>query len=202
MARTDKLSNYLTDVASAIKEKKGDTTPILASEFDTEILNLPKGDDVSNYIDLSLINGYKTANYLVIRLITRLPYMDTSEVQNMSYMFSRFSELNNLQELDCSKANNVSTMFASCTALETFGGLKDLGKAFLTTASANYANYTLNLVNTILSHDSLMNVLNKVYDIASLGVQTQKIQLSSSLLNKLTAEEIAIATNKGWTVST
>lgn len=43
MARTDTLGNYLTDVASAIKTKKGDSTPILASNFDTEIINLPSG---------------------------------------------------------------------------------------------------------------------------------------------------------------
>ena len=41
MARTSNLSNFLTDVASAIKEKKGDSTNILASNFDTEILSLP-----------------------------------------------------------------------------------------------------------------------------------------------------------------
>ena len=41
MARTNNLSNFLTDVASAIKEKKGDNTNILASNFDVEILSLP-----------------------------------------------------------------------------------------------------------------------------------------------------------------
>lgn len=43
MARTDNLTNFLTDVADAIKEKKGDTTAIQASEIDTEIANLPSG---------------------------------------------------------------------------------------------------------------------------------------------------------------
>lgn len=43
MARTDTLTNYLTDVATAIKTKKGDNTPIQASSFDTEIANLPSG---------------------------------------------------------------------------------------------------------------------------------------------------------------
>ena len=43
MARVDTLTNFLTDVAGAIKTKKGDTTPILASDFDTEIANLPSG---------------------------------------------------------------------------------------------------------------------------------------------------------------
>lgn len=43
MARVDNLTNFLTDVASAIKTKKGDNTDILASNFDTEIANLPSG---------------------------------------------------------------------------------------------------------------------------------------------------------------
>ena len=43
MARTNTLGNFLTDVATAIKTKKGDDTPILASDFDTEIENLPSG---------------------------------------------------------------------------------------------------------------------------------------------------------------
>ena len=45
MARIDTLINFLTDVAAAIKAKKGDSTPIPAANFDTEITNLPSGDD-------------------------------------------------------------------------------------------------------------------------------------------------------------
>ena len=45
MARTDTLINFLTDVAAAIKAKKGDSTLIPAADFDTEITNLPSGDD-------------------------------------------------------------------------------------------------------------------------------------------------------------
>lgn len=41
MARTDTLRNFLTDVASAIKTKKGSDTIIPAANFDTEILSLP-----------------------------------------------------------------------------------------------------------------------------------------------------------------
>lgn len=43
MARTDTLINFLTDVAAAIKAKKGDDTAIPAANFDTEIANLPSG---------------------------------------------------------------------------------------------------------------------------------------------------------------
>jgi len=41
MARINNLSNFLTDVATAIKNKKGSETPIPAANFDTEITNLP-----------------------------------------------------------------------------------------------------------------------------------------------------------------
>ena len=43
MARTNTLTNFLTDVASAIKQKTGDNTLIPASEFDTEILSIQTG---------------------------------------------------------------------------------------------------------------------------------------------------------------
>lgn len=43
MARTNTLGNFLTDVADAIRTKKGSSDTILASDFDTEIENLPSG---------------------------------------------------------------------------------------------------------------------------------------------------------------
>ena len=46
-----------------------------------------------------------------------------------------------------------------------------------------------------------MNVINNLYDIATKGCKSQSLQLGSDNLAKLTEEEIAIAINKGWTVS-
>ena len=60
MARTDTLINFLTDVAAAIKTKKGDSTPIPATDFDTEIANLPSGSG-DNTILISLINRSVTS---------------------------------------------------------------------------------------------------------------------------------------------
>lgn len=117
MARTDNLTNFLTDVSTAIKTKKGDDTPIKASNFDTEIANLPTGSggvDISEYIDdkytlnssqLSEV-GYWTKLIKKIPPITQLP-------TNSSYFFSRFP----CAELDLSKISkdckptNVSYMF-------------------------------------------------------------------------------------------
>lgn len=43
MARTDTLGHFLTDVADAIRTKTGSSETIVASDFDTEIENIPSG---------------------------------------------------------------------------------------------------------------------------------------------------------------
>ena len=127
----------------------------------------------------------------------------TSNVKYFNYMFSYCSSLKIIDELDASSCAFINYMFNGTKSYFTdFGGLKDLGKAYLTTQSANNSAYTLNLSTCpALTHDSLMNVINNLYDIASIGVQPQKLQLGSTNLAKLTDEEKAIATNKGWSIS-
>ena len=49
MARTNTLGNFLTDVADAIRKKKGTTDTILASNFDTEIASIESGVDLDEY---------------------------------------------------------------------------------------------------------------------------------------------------------
>ena len=62
MARIDNLSNFLTDVASAIKEKNKITTPILAKDFDTEILNIKSGGSGRNiFTSLYIYTGASPA---------------------------------------------------------------------------------------------------------------------------------------------
>lgn len=48
MARIDTLTNFLTDVATSIRNKKGTSDEIPAQNFDTEILNLEGGTDTSD----------------------------------------------------------------------------------------------------------------------------------------------------------
>lgn len=60
MARVNNLSNFLTDVADAIKEKKGSQTSIPAANFDTEILALPsQGTYEQRVLNISA-NGTQT----------------------------------------------------------------------------------------------------------------------------------------------
>ena len=133
--------------------------------------------------------------------ITEIPELDTSNIISMWYMFFKCTSLTTVPMLDASKIINVYNMFNNCSSLVTLGGLKNLGMSYQTNWIDNVSVATLNLSDSpLLTHDSLMNVINNLYDIKSKGVKTQTLQLGDTNKAKLTAEEIAIATNKGWNV--
>lgn len=141
-------------------------------------------------------------------LIEEITGIDTSNVKTLSYAFNSCSALKRIVQLNCPNSNSISNMFDNCTALEELGGLIDLGKAF-TYSMANAPGGRLNLsYSPNLTHDSLMNVINGLYDlnltynVANGGtLKSQQLILGSTNLAKLTSDEIAIATNKGWNVS-
>ena len=141
MARVDSLGHFLTDVADAIKNKKGDDTPILASEFDTEITNLPSGGsshawsaigyneepksfqemfDYSKEIYDNWDNTIIVLNYKFNgdKKLVWFPLVDTSNVTNMSSMFNNCTSLKEIPQLNTSNVTNMSYMFYYCTSLE------------------------------------------------------------------------------------
>ena len=133
--------------------------------------------------------------------ITEIPELDTSNVTSMNDMFSKCTSLTTVPMLDTSKVFGIRDMFNNCSSLVTLGGLKNLGMSYPTNWIENVREATLNLSDSpLLTHDSLMNIINNLYDIKSKGVKPQTLQLGNTNKAKLTAEEIAIATNKGWNV--
>ena len=80
MARTDTLGNFLTDVATAIRTKKGTTATIPASNFDTEIASIEGG---SKYAP-KYITFY---NYQGKDLTEETANLDTSNITDMSNIF-------------------------------------------------------------------------------------------------------------------
>ena len=126
-------------------------------------------------------------------LLTTIPQLDTSNVTNMSYMFTRCLKLKSLPLLDASNVTNISYMFGdtnvTLTLLTDLGGFKNLKVSFL---------YGLNRLPN-LTVQSLMNVINNLYDFVGNGsTTTRTLTLGTTNLNKLTAEQKAVATNKGW----
>lgn len=104
MARTDTLGNFLTDVAEAIRTKKGTTDTIQASNLDTEIANLSGGGKFAP-------RWLRFSYYIGTELDAELANLDTS---NMTSMQTMFNSCTNLPSLDLSSFNtsNVTTMYA------------------------------------------------------------------------------------------
>lgn len=188
----------------------------------SEVEVATSGVDINDYYDLTKRNSGGISSYY----IKRIPIIDTSDYKELRYFFSSMRSLEEIPQLntsnstsfynfaqDCRKlisvpqldfsnAVNLENIFYGCSSLTNLGGFKDLGKAYLTTASTNYKEYSLTLnVTTKYTHESLMNVINNLYDIKTKGCNTQRVIIGYANTQKLTAEEIAIATEKGWTVS-
>lgn len=137
MARIDNLTNFLTDVSTAIKTKGGTSSPIPASEFDTAITNLP-GADI-DWVALGytttpqvLLDGYAYAKqikdnwttptamwstYYNDRNLMFFPMVDTSKVEYFNGTFNNCSKLIYVPQIDTSSATDMSSMFVSCPAL-------------------------------------------------------------------------------------
>lgn len=119
--------------------------------------------------------------------------LDTSGVTDMSYMFYNCTALYSVAALDGSSVADMSWMFSGCDDIRSFSGLTDLGK----NPALSVANFAA-LSN--LTRTGVRVIFMRLYDRASAGYSVIPIYLADNVLALLTDEDIAIATNKGWTV--
>ena len=138
-----------------------------------------------------------------------LSNFDTRNVESMASMFSRCPLVDlDISNFDMSKCDSISNIVSECSELVNLKFGTNLGKGY-TTRTTNTSSYRVDLSYcTKLTHESLMSVINNLYDLnltySAIGIGTlyrQELKLGSTNLAKLTAEEIAIATNKGWNVT-
>lgn len=165
-----------------------------------ETINLENFDTSSTtYLTYMFYNCNKLKNL-------NIKNFNTSKVQSLSYTFNGCQSLTTLPELDAIKIGDLNNAFNRCVSLTTFNGLINLGNSYLTNKSSNYSAYKLNLSDSVLlTEQSLINILNNLYDIKTKGCNTQQVVLGSTNLAKLTSEEgqtaLTNATAKGWNIS-
>ncbi|MDY5930184.1 MAG: BspA family leucine-rich repeat surface protein [Candidatus Onthovivens sp.] len=162
--------------------------------------------DLSNFDTSNVTDMSSMLNYCENLQTLNISSFDTSNVSSVSNMFNYCKNLTNIPTINGNKLRSVAYMVNNCVSLTTFGGVQNLGKNYLTSSSANYNDYKLNLSTcTALTEQSLINVLTNLYDIATRGCKTQQVILGSTNLAKLTSEEgqsaLAQATAYGWTIS-
>ena len=139
--------------------------------------------------------------------LKEFPQLDLSSAETIMGMFANNRNLVTIPELNCKNVDTTGMgVLQGCSSLANFGGFKDIGMGYGTSAAANYGNYQVYLSSCPkLTEQSLINALNGLYDIASKGCHAQKCVLGSTNLAKLTSAEgqqaLSNAQTKGWTVS-
>ena len=103
----------------------------------------------------------------------------------MNNMFRGCSKLAELDvgNFNTSKITNMSGFIVNASVLQSF-----ISCAIPVSFGAS---------GTALTHDSLMSIINNLATVTT----TQTLTLGSTNLAKLSSEEKAIATNKGWTLA-
>ena len=122
------------------------------------------------------------------------PSLNTSNATKISGMFTSCSSLISVPLLDCSNVTSVYNVFgySEIKTLTDLGGFKNL--------KINFTDGLNHLPN--LTVQSLMNVINNLYDFVGNGESTTRtLKLGTTNLNKLTEEQKAFATNKGWSLT-
>lgn len=164
----------------------------------------------TNLQTIPLLNTSKVTNmsgmFSNCTNLTSVPQLNTSNVTNMSSMFSNCTKLATLPKFNAQKVINLSGTFNNCRNLTTFSGLANLGQAYSTTSGANNSSYALTLsACTKLTEQSIINMLNNLYDIKTKGCKAQKVVLGATNLAKLTSTAgqtaLSNAQSKGWTIS-
>ena len=143
--------------------------------------------DTSNVTDMGNI-------FYSCQSLQSIPPIDTSKVTNMTNMFNDCRKIQSIPLLDCGIVTNMSNFFgwSNINTLTDLGGFKDLKISVTSSFLEKAPNLTV---------ESLMNVINNVYDLTANGLSGQSLKFGSTNLNKLTAEQVAIATAKGWTLT-
>lgn len=134
-------------------------------------------------LDTSKVDNMKSAFYYCNKLTT-IPLLDTSNVTSTYQMFSNCSSLTTVPALNVDKVTRMNDMFGNCINLKSI---------LMTNIGAN-----LNIASsTKFEREDLLTILNNLKTVTS----SQRLTMGATNLAKLTDEDKAIATNKGWTLA-
>lgn len=119
------------------------------------------------------------------------------------YMFAGQKILTTIPELDYSEVYNVRQTWGACYRLKNLGGFINMGMPEnfnQYTSDDKIYYYKVDFASCPLTRSSIMNVFNNLYDRASAGYPIITLNISGYTYKLLTKDDIAIATNKGWTI--
>lgn len=117
-------------------------------------------------------------------------YIDTSEVLNMSNIFSGLKALEVVdgEPLDFSSATNIGSILNGCLSLKEFRVKKESIKVSFPCSNAQS-----------LSDESIQSIIDGLADLT--GQEAQTITFHSTVKDKLTEEQITQIISKNWTLA-
>ena len=222
-------TSNVTDMSNMFYNCNLTSIPHFDTSNVTNMTNMLRGCDMTTIPQFNTSNVTNMSNmFEYCQKLTSIPQLDVSKVTNFQYMFQYCSELTTLPDfnsvkttnfgnsynvswlswcpkiekigvVNCDSVTNINYFFgdSSRTYLTEFGGCMNLGKAssVSNTNSSYFMPYAPNL-----NYQSVLNVLNGLYDRASAGLSVLTLKLHANHLAMLSEDDIAIATNKGWTI--
>ena len=133
-------------------------------------------DGRTGYECFYLLYGYRGTD------LSFLNGLDTSNVKDMSYMFSNCNNLESVPALNVTGVSNLSGAFRDCRSLTRIQMYN-----IRTSLDIHWS--------TLLDRTALLEIINNLSTVTS-----ATLTLGATLYAKLTPDDILIATNKGWTV--
>ena len=166
MAKNDNLTDFLTDIANTIREKKGTSDLINPQDFSSEIASIKTGsgtDRLQWKCDNIKSLVYECYNIQLSNVDEMFNGLDTSQVTNMSSMFLNCSSLTSLDvsSFNTGSVTDMRYMFQECSNLN----ILDLSN-FDTSSVTNMSNmfyYCLSLKSLDVSNFNTGSVTDMRY---------------------------------------
>ena len=172
-----------------------------------------KGTSVDDLIQPSDTENVTNMSYMFTNCdkLTSIPQLNTSKVTNMRKMFNYCSKLTSIPQLNTSNVKDMRDMFSDCWALTTVPAidannvtdsnyLQNIFWNCMNLKSILMTNIGVNLnisASTKFEREDLLVILNNLKTVTS----ATTLKMGATNLAKLTDEDKAIATNKGWTLA-
>ena len=168
----------------------------------TKLTSIPQLD-TSNVTDM-------TRMFEHCHILTSIPQLDTSKTTSMGSTFYRCEKLTSIPQLNTSNVTNMESTFYLCKSLISIPKL-DVSKViimdYIFGGCINLE--TIHMINmkvsfnisssTKFTREALLEIINNCYDLTTLN-RTATLTMGTTNLAKLTDEDKAIATTKGWTL--
>ena len=183
-------------------------------DADQSLMNRFRND--KNLVFCPLVDTSKAENVQSMFIgcvnLILVPFLNTANVVHFDEMFYNCTSLTTIPQFNTSSLYSANLMLAGCSKLVSvplmdFGKAEQLRSMLLgcseLTDLKGFTNLSVNLdlsSSRKLTAESLMNVINQAADLSNTG-GTATLTLGTTNISKLTEEQIAIATSKGWTIA-